>query len=122
MRRVGGHSASARLFARSFAARRGAVHGDHDFDDDEVMDHLDPDEMGDDEEEHAAAALALEVAGVTGAARAANAHNHLGRRLRSLAGGGPPSAMSGVLGESAENRPPPEEILLAATENAVLYG
>eukprot|EP00521_Asterionellopsis_glacialis_P007185 CAMPEP_0195289262 /NCGR_PEP_ID=MMETSP0707-20130614/5611_1 /TAXON_ID=33640 /ORGANISM="Asterionellopsis glacialis, Strain CCMP134" /LENGTH=3115 /DNA_ID=CAMNT_0040349249 /DNA_START=115 /DNA_END=9462 /DNA_ORIENTATION=+ len=122
MRRAGGHSASARLFARSFAARREAIHAETGFDDDTVMDdHLDPDEMGDDDEEHAAAALALEVAGVTGAARAANAHNNLGRRLRSLAGGGPPSSISAVLSESAESRPPPDEILLAATENAMLY-
>lgn len=96
------------MFSRSFAAQRGASREDH-YDVEDALD-LDSDEMGGDEEEQVIAALALEVSGVTSAARAASARNLLDRRLRSL------GASSG-----ADAHPNPDEILQTATENASLY-
>ena len=81
--------------------------------------HFDDGMMGIDADDQAVAALALQVAGVTGAARIPGARSTLSRRQRF-----PNSASAGEDDSNHSDQPapePPETLLQIATENASSY-
>ena len=112
MRRAG-YAARSGLFARSFAARRGIMNDEIGIEGDaeiweRVVDDVD---MGGDDDEHAIAALAMEVAGVSGGAGGRDFN-----RQRFME-----AARSFAMATRETQRPNPEELLQAANENGRSY-
>ena len=109
---------SAQLLRRSFFVRRGG--GGLDFPrsfNPRSFDHIENENMMDDEEEgeHSIAALALEVAGVSGAARIPGARTRRDMLMRSVDSS--PFGIDSISSQGLSH----DELLEIATENAMLY-
>lgn len=110
---------SSQLLRRSFFVRRGGTGLDLHRSFNHNLDEMENDMMDGDEEEHAVAALALEVAGVTDAARIPGTRSRNDLFLRSVSEN-MPLALDAIR-SSSNSIPAPNELLDFATENSTLY-